>query len=103
VYNGKVTEILSAFDVQSQSFICKVTFNEPIAQSLFGTQLEANILVAEMKNALLIPRNYMGFGNKVNVKGKEENVILKTGIISTDYVEVLDGLSETDVLLPLKP
>ena len=103
VYNGKVTEILSAFDVQSQSFICKVTFNEPLAQSLFGTQLEANILVAEKKNALLIPRNYMGFGNKVKVKGKEENVILKTGIISTDYVEVLDGLSETDVLLPLKP
>jgi multidrug efflux pump subunit AcrA (membrane-fusion protein) len=103
VYNGKVTEILSAFDVQSQSFICKVTFNEPLAQSLFGTQLEANILVAEKKNALLIPRNYMGFGNKVNVKGKEENVILKIGIISTDYVEVLDGLSETDVLLPLKP
>ena len=103
VYNGKVTEILSAFDVQSQSFICKVTFNEPLTQSLFGTQLEANILVAEKKNALLIPRNYMGFGNKVNVKGKEENVILKTGIISTDYVEVLDGLSETDVLLPLKP
>ena len=103
VYNGKVTEILSAFDVQSQSFICKVTFNEPLAQSLFGTQLEANILVAEKKNALLIPRNYMGFGNKVNVKGKDENVILKIGIISTDYVEVLDGLSETDVLLPLKP
>ena len=45
----------------------------------------------------------MGFGNKVNVKGKDENVILKIGIISTDYVEVLDGLSETDVLLPLKP
>lgn len=103
VYNGKVAEILSAFDVQSQSFICKVTFNEPLSHSLFGTQLEANILVAEKKNALLIPRNYMGFGNKVNVKGKEENVILKTGIISTDYVEVLDGLSETDVLLPLKP
>ena len=103
VYNGKVTEILSAFDVQAQSFICKVTLNEPLAQSLFGTQLEANILVAEKKNALLIPRNYMGFGNKVNVKGKEENVILKTGIISTDYVEVLDGLSEADVLLPLKP
>lgn len=103
VYNGKVTEILSAFDVQSQSFICKVTFNEPLSHSLFGTQLEANVLVAEKKNALLIPRNYMGFGNKVNVKGKDENVILKTGIISTDYVEVLDGLSETDVLLPLKP
>lgn len=102
VYNGKVTEILSAFDEQTQSFICKVIFEKPLANSLFGTQLEANILVGEKKNALLIPRNYVGFGNKVNVKGKEENVIIKTGIISTEFVEVLSGITKNDVLLPLK-
>lgn len=101
-YNGKVTEILSAFDEQSQSFICKVTFDKPFDNSLFGTQLEANILVGEKKSALLIPRNYVGFGNKVNVKGKEEYVIIKPGIVSTEYVEVLEGVSKSDVLLPLK-
>ncbi len=103
VYNGKVTEILSAFDTQSQSFICKVTFDEALANPLFGTQLEANIFIAEKKNALLIPRNYLGFGNKVNVKGQDESVIIKTGIISTEYVEVLDGIDKNMVLLPLKP
>ncbi|GEC78289.1 efflux RND transporter periplasmic adaptor subunit [Flavobacterium aquatile] len=103
VLNGKVSEILSAFDQQTQSFICKVTFDKPIENSLFGTQLEANILVGEKKNALLIPRNYVGFGNKVNVKGKEENVIIKPGIISTEYVEVLEGVTKDDVLLPIKP
>ena len=103
VYNGKVTEILSAFDTQSQSFICKVTFYEALANPLFGTQLEANIFIAEKKNALLIPRNYLGFGNKVNVKGQDESVIIKTGIISTEYVEVLDGIDKNMVLLPLKP
>lgn len=103
IYNGKITEILSAFDVQSQSFICKVTFDEPLVNPLFGTQLEANIFVAEKKNALLIPRNYVGFGNKVNVKDKEENVIIKTGIISTEYVEVLEGVDKNTILLPLKP
>lgn len=103
VYNGKVTEILSAFDTQSQSFICKVTFDEALANPLFGTQLEANIFIAEKKNALLIPRNYVGFGNKVNVKGQDESVIIKTGIISTEYVEVLDGIDKNTVLLPLKP
>ncbi len=102
VYNGKISEILSAFDQQTQSFICKVIFDKPITTSLFGTQLEANILVGEKKNALLIPRNYVGFGNKVNLKGKEENVIIKTGIVSTEYVEVLSGISKNDVLLPLK-
>lgn len=103
ILNGKVSEILSAFDVQSQSFICKVTFDKPIENSLFGTQLEANILVGEKKNTLLIPRNYVGFGNKVNIKGKEESIIIKPGIISTEYVEVLDGVTKDDILLPLKP
>ena len=103
IYNGKITEILSAFDTQTQSFICKVTFDKTIKNSLFGTQLEANILVGEKKNALLVPRNYVGFGNKVNVKGKDENVIIKTGIISTEYVEVLEGIDKNTILLPLKP
>lgn len=101
-YNGKITEILSAFEEQSQSFICKVNFDKPFENSLFGTQLEANILVGEKKNALLIPRDYVGFGNKVNVKGKDEYVIIKPGIISTEYVEVLEGIDKNDVLLPLK-
>jgi len=103
IYNGKVAEILSAFDQQTQSFICKVNFDNPINSSLFGTQLEANILIGEKKNALLIPRNYVGFGNKINVKGNDENVIVKLGIISTEYVEVLSGIDKDDLLLPLKP
>ena len=103
VYQGKVAEILSAFDEKEQSFICKVVFDSTINTALYGTQLEANILVGEKKNALLIPRNYVGFGNKINVKGKDGNVIIKTGIISTDYIEVLDGLDKDAILLPLKP
>ena len=103
VYNGRVTEILSAYDQQTQSFICKVDFDEALSGSLFGTQLEANILVNEKKNALLIPRHYLGFGNKVNVKGKDETVNIKPGIISTEYVEVLEGIGKDDILLPLKP
>lgn len=103
VYNGKISEILSAFNEQTQSFICKVTFDNTLNASLFGTQLEANILVGEKKNVLLIPRELMGYGNKVNVKGKEQPVIIKSGIVSTDYVEVLSGITKDDVLLPLKP
>lgn len=102
IYNGKISEILSAFDEQTQSFICKVILDKAVDLSLFGTQLEANILVGEKKNALLIPRNYVGFGNKVSVKGKDENVIIKTGIVSTEYVEVLEGITKDDVLISLK-
>ena len=103
VYNAKISEILAAFDEQTQSFICKVIFDKPLNTSLYGTQLEANILVGEKKNALLIPRNFLGFGNKVMIKGKDEAIIVKTGIVSTEYVEILDGITKEDVLLPLKP
>lgn len=102
VYEAKIDEILSAFDEQTQSFICKVLFNQPMTSALYGTQLEANILVGEKKNALLIPRNFVDFGNKVNVKGKKESVTITTGIISSDYVEVLGGIDKNTVLLPLK-
>lgn len=103
VYNAKISEILAAFDAQTQSFICKVIFDKPLNTSLYGTQLEANILVGEKKNALLIPRNFLGFGNKVMVKGKDEAVVVKTGIVSTEFVEILDGITKEDVLLPVKP
>ena len=103
IINGKISEILPAFDEQTQSFICKVVFDTTINSSLYGTQLEAKVLVGEKKNALLIPREYMGYGNKVNVKGKEQSVIIKSGIVSTDYVEVLEGINKDDILLPLKP
>lgn len=103
VFRGKISEILSAFDQQTQSFICKVQFTERLPHALFGTQLEANIKIGSKKNALLIPRNYVGFGNKVNIKGNKVMVQLKTGIVSSDYVEVLGGISESTILLPLKP
>lgn len=102
IYEAKITEILAAFDEKSQSFICKAIFEEPLKMALYGTQLEANILTSEKKNALLIPRDLMDFGNRVNVKGKKESVTLKTGVISSEYVEVLEGISKEDVLLPLK-
>lgn len=102
-HTAKITEILSAFDQQSQSFLCKAVFEKPLQQALYGTQLEANIFIGEKKNALLIPRSYLGFGNKVKVKGKQEDVIIKPGIISSDYVEVLSDINKNDVLLPLNP
>lgn len=100
---GKINEIFAAYDEQTQSFVCKAIFDQTLANSLYGTQLEANILVGEKKNALLIPRNFLGYGNKVRIKGKDELVIVKTGIISTEYVEIIEGLTKNDVLLPLNP
>lgn len=95
---GKVREISPQFDETTQSFITKVALEKIPNFAVTGTQLEANIMVGEKKNALLIPRSFLGFGNKVKVKGKEEPILVKTGILSTEYVEILEGISENDII-----
>lgn len=102
-YSGVISEILPVFDEQSQSFIVKVQFTEKPDFTVNGTQLEANILTGEKKNTLLIPRNYMTYGNKVQLKNEKDLRVIETGVISTEYVEVLKGLAENDILVPIKP
>jgi multidrug resistance efflux pump len=97
-YNGVVTEIYPAFDDQAQSFYCKVKFTDQLDFRISGTQLQANIIVASKRNVLVIPKNYIGYGNKVNVKGKGQ-VIVQTGFISNDWVEVVNGLDEKTVII----
>lgn len=103
VYQAKISEILSAFDQQMQSFTCKANFTSKVPHLLYGTQLEANILVGEKHNALVIPRSYLGFGNLVQMKSDGKPRIVKTGIISSDYAEITGGLDINDELIPIKP
>ncbi|MGZ3865020.1 MAG: efflux RND transporter periplasmic adaptor subunit [Bacteroidia bacterium] len=97
-YKGQVSEVYPSFDEQTQSFYCKVLFTEKLDFKVSGTQLQANIVIAEKKNALVIPRNYLGFGDKVKVKGKGE-VSVKPGFVSNEWVEITEGLSDSDEIV----
>jgi multidrug efflux pump subunit AcrA (membrane-fusion protein) len=100
-YDGTLYELLPAFDDASQSFICKIKFEKEPELKISGTQLQANIIIGNKKKAFVIPRAYLDYGNKVMVKGKDTPVTVKTGFVSSDWVEITEGLSESDVLLPL--
>ncbi len=102
IINGVISEVLPSFDLLTQSYICKIKLNDNLPQSFYGTQLEANISVGAKKSAMIIPKSYVAYGNKVNVKGKSNPVAIKTGIISSDFVEVIEGLSADDIILPVK-
>ena len=103
VIKGKLGVIYPMFDEASQSYLADVPLSLPASLQALGTRLEANIAVARREKVLLIPRKYLSYDNSVRVKGDEGIRKIKVGIKSTEWVEVLDGLSETDVLLPLKP
>jgi multidrug efflux pump subunit AcrA (membrane-fusion protein) len=97
-YKAQLAEILPAFDEATQSFYVKAFFSENLDFTITGTQLQANILIGEKKNVLVIPRSYLGFGNKVLIE-KKKSVNVKTGIISTDWVEIIGGLTENQSIL----
>jgi hypothetical protein len=98
VYKGYVSGILPQFDVNTQSYYCEAKFSDPLDFKISGTQLQANIVVGKRENALVIPRAYLGYGNKVIVKGAKEPVIVKTGFISNDWVEILGGINDKTVI-----
>lgn len=96
-YNGVVSEIYPAFDSQAQSFYCKVKFTDKMEFRISGTQLQANIVIGEKNNVLVIPKNYLGYGNKVNVKDKGQ-VTVETGFVSTEWVEITKGIDENTTI-----
>ncbi|MCF6183074.1 MAG: HlyD family efflux transporter periplasmic adaptor subunit [Bacteroidales bacterium] len=98
-YNAKITEIYPAFDEKTQSFYCKAEFTDSLDFKISGTQLQSNIIIQNKKNILVIPRNYLGYGNKVILKDSGE-ITVKTGFISNNWAEITEGLNENSVLLP---
>jgi len=100
---AKVTRIYPSFDMGDQAFVVEADFTDiPAGIYLFTqTQLQANIIVDEHKNALVIPTNCLK-GNQVQVKGEKELRTVKTGIVNGMWTEILDGITENDKLLVFK-
>lgn len=95
---AKISKIYPAFDVQEQSFIVEATFIIPPDILYPGTQLQANIVIDERKDALVIPVQYLLEGDSV-MKANRTKIALKTGIKSSGWVEVLSGLTPEDKII----
>lgn len=98
IFKAKITEIYPSFDKQAQSFYCRADFTDSLNFFISGTQLQANIVIEEKENVIVIPKSFLNYGNMVNVKGGSP-VKIETGIISTDWVEVISGIDENTTLV----
>ncbi len=98
---GRVTKIYPYFDSSTQSFKVEAMFDQKVDNLIGGTLLQANIIVSSKEKAMLIPRSCLGPDGTVSVKrrGEIEKVNIKAGIVSTEWVEVLEGLSLSDQVL----
>ncbi len=101
-YKAEVTKIYPAFNNEEQSFIVEAGFKDSVPHLKSGTQLQSNIIVEEKKDALVIPVDFLLPDKKVysNVYRKEKNV--ETGLQTSEWVEIISGLQEGEVIEKLR-
>ncbi|WP_194977032.1 efflux RND transporter periplasmic adaptor subunit [Aquiflexum lacus] len=96
----RISKIYPAFDELQQSFICEAAFVE--APELYvNTQLQANIIIAQKENALVIPSAYLIFGDSICYKNGEKAAV-EIGIRTSDWLEIISGLDESRLIKRMK-
>jgi HlyD family secretion protein len=98
-FKGKIVAIYPRVNPASKTARVKATFvYENDVQLFSGMSVEANIVISEKKNAIVIPREFLKNG-KVKVKGDDNLREVKTGVSDLQFVEIISGISENNELL----
>jgi multidrug efflux pump subunit AcrA (membrane-fusion protein) len=99
-FKATVSKIYPAFDDIEQSFVIEVNFTKDLPTLRSGTQVQANIIAEERKNALVIPTQYLLKNNKILLDNKKE-IELEIGVKNNEWVEVINGIDKnTTIILP---
>lgn len=101
IYLAMVNKILPAFSQENQSFVVEAEFIEEVDQLYQGTQLQANIIIQEINDALVIPSPFLVDDNEVILKSGER-IRVQTGVKTLQWVEILDGIDSSDQLILAK-
>lgn len=97
-YKANISKIYPAFNEQEQSFIVEAQFSDDL-QTLFpGTQLQANIIIQQKEDVLVIPLVYLMEGDTV-LSRTGNKIPVKTGIKNTEWVEIMAGIDTTNTIM----
>lgn len=99
VFEAKIHKIYPQKNERSQTFKIEADFTQKPPTLYPGLSGEANIIIHQKENVLVIPKMYLQEENKVNTD--DGLVEIKIGLESLDKVEVLSGIDEnTTIYLP---
>jgi multidrug efflux pump subunit AcrA (membrane-fusion protein) len=101
IFQAHVQKIYPLLNRQEQSFRVDALFDNVIPVQLYGLNLEANIVLTENVNALVIPKTALFKGDSVLLKknGKVVKTKIHTGIEDKDYVQVVEGLDPSSTII----
>ena len=94
VFEARIDRISPKMDERTQTFRVEASFVNPPERLYMGLTGEGNIVINEKGKALVIPREFLQSGNKV--ESDKGSIIIKTGLSNWSYIEVLSGLEEGD-------
>lgn len=100
-FTATIRKIYPYFDEETQSYKVEATFDKQPPGIIAGTLIQANVIVATNARAMLIPRSFLTPDEKVIVdrNGKPDTTAIKVGILSTEWVEVVEGLTMQDKII----
>jgi multidrug efflux pump subunit AcrA (membrane-fusion protein) len=99
IFHGTVNEIFPHINSSSKTSRIKATFESEESKSFFtGMSIEANIVISEKKNVLTVKREFVTKDKTVSLKGQDKPVKVTLGAEDLEYVEILSGIKEDDVL-----
>lgn len=101
VFKAHIQKIYPMLNKVEQSFKVDAVFDEALPVGTYGLNLEANIVLAENKEVMVIPRAALQKGDSVWVKkdGEEMKVPVKTGIADDQWVEIKSGLDKSSTII----
>ncbi|MCK9467519.1 MAG: efflux RND transporter periplasmic adaptor subunit [Candidatus Absconditabacterales bacterium] len=103
-FEGSVEVIIPSLDPVSRAFVVRVKLDNADNRIIPGMFCRGNIISREKKNALIIPVAALveiqdeTFVYKV-INEKVERVRIKTGIRNHERIEVIEGISQNDIVI----
>lgn len=101
VFEATVTFIYPSMNRNDQTFCIEAKFNRDPPYSFVHSPVEANIIIEERNDVLVIPKEVLAGRDSIWVKEdkKSKKVFVQTGITSFDYVEVISGVDEKTAVI----
>ena len=101
VFEAKVTFIYPSMNRNDQTFCVEAKFDRRSPYLFIHTPVEANIIVEERQDVLVVPKEALAGKDSLWIKDKKRyrKVFVKTGVSSFDYVEVVAGVNEKNLVI----
>lgn len=98
-FNCEVSKIYPQKDQVNQTFMVEGIFLDKPATLFYGMSGESNIIINEIKEALVIPREFLNANQEVNTENGLQQVSI--GLKDMEFVQITDGIDAQTKIFPL--